>query len=31
MHMDERKAMRIDRELDASATLQLVGDGEASL
>ncbi len=31
MHMDERRAVRIDRELDASATLQLVGDGDASL
>ena len=31
MHMDERKAVRIDRELDASARLQLVGDSEASL
>jgi len=27
MHMDERKAVRIDRELDASNTFQLVGDG----
>ena len=27
MHMDERRAARIDRELDAATTLQLGGDG----
>ena len=31
LHMDERKAVRIDRELDASGTFQLVGDGERAL
>ena len=31
MHMDERKAVRIDRELDASGTFQLVGDGESGV
>ena len=28
MHMEERQAVRIDRELDASRTFQLVGDGD---
>jgi putative copper resistance protein D len=28
MHMDERKAVRIDRDLDASAALQFVGHGD---
>ena len=31
MHLEERKAVRIDRELDASGTFQLVGDGEPAL
>jgi hypothetical protein len=31
LHLEERKAVRIDRELDASGTFQLVGDGEAAL
>ena len=30
MHMDERKAVRIDRELDGSGTFQLVGNGETA-
>jgi hypothetical protein len=28
--MDERKAVRIDRELDGSGTFQLVGNGETA-
>ncbi len=28
MHMDERMAARVDRELDSSSTFQLLGDAE---